>query len=157
MQSLSLSRCFEAASIGMILSFSVTFTQDMSLFFYYDDYSVKKIFDPMHVYISSLLGSYCYILCYKNIEKLFITDYFRTNLFDWKLSFETFYMIGFFYSTIIFYLTELICYFLSGSSEYLFHRILLITPSSMFVLSLFETFLCLDSLRVVYVNRIVQD
>jgi hypothetical protein len=157
MQSLSLSKCYEAVSIGMIMSFSVTFTMDMSLFFYYDDYPIKKIFDSVYIYISSLMASYCYIIFYKNIESLMVSDYFRTNLFDWKLSFDTVYTICFFYSTIVFYLTELFCYFIIGSSEYLFHRILLITPSSMFVLCLMETFLCLDSLRIIYINRIIRD
>lgn len=157
MQSVSLSKCIESASIGMILSFSVTLTMDMSLFFYYDDYPVQKVFDPFHIYISSLLGSYCYLFCYKTIESLFVSDYFRTNIFGWKLSFDTLYKIGFFYSTIIFYLTEMLCYFVNGSSDFMFHRVFLIFPSSIFVLCMFETLLCLDSLRIVYVNRVAQD
>lgn len=157
MQSVSLAKSIESASIGMILSFSVTLTMDMSLFFYYDDYPVQKVFDPLHIYISSLLGSYCYLLYYKTIESMFVSDYFRANVFGWKLSFETLYMIGFFYSTIIFYLTEMICYFVNGSSDFMLHRLFLIFPSSIFVLCLFETFLCLDSLRIVYVNRVTED
>jgi hypothetical protein len=141
----------------MVYSFYLVLTIDTSLFFYYDDYSVKKIFDPLHVYISSLLASYCYLLCYKNIESLMVSDYFRTNIFGWKLSFNTFYTIGFLYSNVIFLSTEILYYFLTHSTEYLFHRILLIIPSTLFVLFFLESFTYLDNIRVIYVNRIADD
>jgi hypothetical protein len=141
----------------MIYSFSVTFTVDVSLFFYYDEFTMKNILEPIHTYISWILASYCYLLCYKNIETMFVDDYFRTNVFEWRLSFNSLYMIGVLYSSFIFYLTEFIYFFINGTSEYLNHRLLLVTPSSMFVLTFLETFLCLDSLRITYVNRAVAD
>jgi hypothetical protein len=139
-------KCFEALTINTIYSFSVIFMSDMALFFYHDDYLIKDLFNTYQVYFSALLGTYYYLYFYDSIKNLMISDYNRKNRFDWSMSFETFYTIGIFYSSVMFYPAALFM-------KYPFEKILLVTPASFLVLSLFETSQLLGILRASYALR----
>jgi hypothetical protein len=138
-------RYFEAIALNTLYSFSVIFTTDMALFFYDERYQIKDLFNTYEVYFSSLLGTYYYLFCYNQIHSLMIADYKRKNRFDWKLSFETFYTLGIFYSTAMFFPAILFNFSLQ--------KLLLITPASFIVLSVFETLQMLEFLRTVYYLR----
>jgi hypothetical protein len=138
-------RWFEAIALNTIYSFSVIFTTDMGLFFYDERYQIKDLFSTYEVYFSSLLGTYYYLFFYNKIHSLMLEDSKRKNRFDWKLSFETFYTLGIFYSSAMFFPAILFNFSLQ--------KIILITPASFIVLSIFETLQMLETLRYIYASR----
>lgn len=119
-----------ATIMGSMYGGGVYMTMDSFLTLMYME-NMRELFDPCRFFFAPLLASYG---CLYGAHTLF-EDTFYNRQFDWKLSLKSFLVIGFCYSTIFVYPTELVC----GVQKYGMDRLLLAAPSTILFMSLLET------------------
>jgi hypothetical protein len=114
----------------------VIFITDAILFFqdYPINQSAHKLSPVCRIYTSLCFAGFFYIICAQKIKEHLLSDLYTLRPYPWKLSMTNILLMSFFYATIVFYPTELMCM----NDQFMVEKMLLSVPSTFFLVSLLE-------------------
>lgn len=133
----------------------VIFITDAILFF--QNYPINQsahAFSPVcRIYTSLCFSGFFYIIWIQKIKEFCLYDLYKVRPYPWKLSLTSILLMGFFYATLVFYPTEIMCM----NDQFMVEKMMLAVPSTFFLVSLLECFGFYNWPRISFLNGILQD